>query len=165
MEHLDECSFVVGQCIMTDKEVERISAYTSFAVTYLLPLIALLLCCGMIRGLVGMNQRNERSVDLWAGIALKNSYYVKRAKTPDLWGAQFPGHRITLGASKGGTKWLRTAPKCSNNVTSAFFNTVNLLSKDLRFHHGGFGSTTGAPNLFIAPGAIQPRYAHDYQVH
>jgi len=72
----------------------------------------------------------------------------------------------------GGDKLLREPSKSPNNVTSAFFNTVNLLSKDLRFHHGGaklrpwgFGSTTGAPNLFIAPGAIQPRYAHDYQVH
>jgi len=46
--------------------------------------------------------------------------------------------------------------------------TVNLLSKKLMFHHegaklrpwdGGFCLTTGAPNLFFAPGAIQPRYA------
>jgi len=29
------------------------------------------------------------------------------------------------------------APKRSSNVTSAFFNGVNLLPKDLRFEHGG----------------------------
>jgi len=27
------------------------------------------------------------------------------------------------------------------------------------FDHRGAGSTTGAPNLFFAPGAIEPRYA------
>jgi len=41
-------------------------------------------------------------------------------------GAQFPGHRITVaGAEK------------SQQCTSAFFNTVNLLPKDLGFEHGG----------------------------
>jgi len=29
------------------------------------------------------------------------------------------------------------APKSPNNVTSTFFNKVNLLPKDLRFKHGG----------------------------
>jgi len=29
------------------------------------------------------------------------------------------------------------APKCPNNVTSTFFNTVHLLPKDLRFEYGG----------------------------
>jgi len=37
----------------------------------------------------------------------------------------------------GGGKWLRWAPKRPNNVTSTFFNTVNLLRKGLRFEHGG----------------------------
>jgi len=61
----------------------------------------------------------------------------------------------------GGAELLMEAPKSPNNVTSTFFNTVNLPSKDLRltigapnFDHGGAGSTRGAPNLFFAPGAI-----------
>ena len=29
------------------------------------------------------------------------------------------------------------APKSPNNVTSTFFNTVHLLSKDIKFEHGG----------------------------
>jgi len=37
----------------------------------------------------------------------------------------------------GGAELLREAPKSPNNVTSTFFNTVNLLSKELRFDHGG----------------------------
>jgi len=60
-----------------------------------------------------------------------------------------------------GAELLREAPKSPNNFTSTFFNTVNLVSKELRFahgesnvDHGGAGSTTGAPNLFFAPGAI-----------
>jgi len=40
-------------------------------------------------------------------------------------GEQFPGHRITM-----------RVPKCPKNVTSTFFNTVNLLPKELRFQHG-----------------------------
>jgi len=34
-----------------------------------------------------------------------------------------------------------------NSITSAFFNAVHLLPKDLRFQHGG-------PKLLLAPGAI-----------
>jgi len=45
------------------------------------------------------------------------------------------------------------APKSPNKVASNFFNTVNLLRKDLRFEHGD------APNLFLATGVILPRYA------
>jgi len=51
-------------------------------------------------------------------------------------GAQFPVHRITMGA-----------PKNPSNVTSTFFNTVHLLPKDLKFEHG-------ASNLLLVPGAI-----------
>jgi len=40
--------------------------------------------------------------------------------------AQFAGRRITTGV-----------PKSLNDVTSTFFNVVNLLSKDLGFEHGG----------------------------
>jgi len=60
-----------------------------------------------------------------------------------------------------GAELLLEAPKSPNYVTSTFFNTVNLPSKELRFEHrapnfdhGGNGSTRGAPNLFFAPGAI-----------
>ena len=71
-------------------------------------------------------------------------------------GAQIPGRQFATGALNhcGGAKFLRKPPKSPNNVTSTFFNTANFLSKELRFHHGGAGSTTGAPNLFFAPGAI-----------
>ena len=44
-----------------------------------------------------------------------------------LWGRQ-----ITAGS----VEWLRGAPKSPNNVTNAFFSTVHLLPKDLRFEHG-----------------------------
>jgi len=36
----------------------------------------------------------------------------------------------------GGAESLREPPKSPNKVTSTFFNTVNLLSKELRFEHG-----------------------------
>ena len=45
----------------------------------------------------------------------------------------------------GDAKWLRVAQKSPNNVTWTFFNTVNLLPKDLRFEHGG-------TNLASCPG-------------
>jgi len=58
------------------------------------------------------------------------------------------GDTITREPSHyGGAKWLREAPKSSNNVTSTFFNAVNLLAEELSFEHG-------APNLLLAPGAI-----------
>ena len=44
------------------------------------------------------------------------------------------------------------APKRPDNVASFFFNAVHLLRAGLRFEHG-------APNLFLALGAISPRYA------
>jgi len=53
-----------------------------------------------------------------------------------------------------GAELLLEAPKSPNNVTSSFFNTVNLPSKELRFDHRGAGLTRGVPNLFIALGAI-----------
>jgi len=40
--------------------------------------------------------------------------------------AQFPGRQLLL-----------EAPKSPNNVTITFFDTVNLPSKELRFHHRG----------------------------
>jgi len=40
----------------------------------------------------------------------------------------------------------------SNNVTCAFFNTVNLLPKDRRFERGG-------AKLVFVPGAIYARHA------
>ena len=63
--------------------------------------------------------------------------------------AQFPGRQSLWGRrmTAGDAKWLRRAPKSPNNVASTFFNAVHLLPKDLGFEHG-------APNLFLAPGAI-----------
>jgi len=60
-----------------------------------------------------------------------------------------PGANSLWGALNhcGSAELLREAPKSPNNVTSTFFNTVNLLPKELRFDHW-------APNLFVAPGAI-----------
>ena len=52
----------------------------------------------------------------------------------------------------GGAEWLRGAPKSPNDVTSAFYNTVHLLLKTSV-------SNMVAPNLLLAPGAIQPCYA------
>jgi len=53
-------------------------------------------------------------------------------------GAQLSGAVHYGGAeSLGGAELLREAPKSPNNVTSTFFNTVNLLSKELRFDHVG----------------------------
>jgi len=50
------------------------------------------------------------------------------------------GRRITAGVAEN-----------LNSITSAFFNTVHLLPKDLRFEHGG-------AKLASAPGAIQLRF-------
>jgi len=58
--------------------------------------------------------------------------------------------RGTWGHNSPGAESLRWTLKSLNNVRCAFFNTVNLLPKDLRFEHGG---------AKLAPGAIQPRYA------
>jgi len=41
-------------------------------------------------------------------------------------GAQLPGRRIIAGGAEN-----------PNSITSAFFNTLHLLPKDLRFEHGG----------------------------
>jgi len=61
----------------------------------------------------------------------------------------------------GYAELLLEAPKSPNSVTSTFFNTVNLPSKELRFDRRGaklrpWGRRfdQGAPNLFFAPGAI-----------
>jgi len=51
-------------------------------------------------------------------------------------GQQFSGQRITMGVLK-----------IPNYVTSTYFNTVRLLSKDHSFKYG-------APNLLLALGAI-----------
>ena len=50
--------------------------------------------------------------------------------------AQFSGRRITMGATKS-----------PNYATSTFFNTVYLLSKDLRFERGGRHLTSLRPWL------------------
>jgi len=42
------------------------------------------------------------------------------------------------GVTRGGTGGTNPrAPKSPKNVTSRFFNTVHLLSEDLKFKHGG----------------------------
>ena len=51
-----------------------------------------------------------------------------------------------------GAELLRGAPRSPNNVTSTFFNAVDLPLKDISFEHE-------APNLLLAPGAVLPRYA------
>jgi len=45
------------------------------------------------------------------------------------------------------------APKIPNNVTSAFFNTVHLLPKDLKFEHGG-AKVTFSPGRHLT--ALRP---------
>ena len=85
------------------------------------------------------------------------------AKREGARGARFPGRQFTMRTLNhcGNAELLREPPKSPKNVTSTFLSTENLLSKGRRFHHcrpnfdhGGAGSTTGAPNLFLAPGAI-----------
>jgi len=46
-------------------------------------------------------------------------------------GEQFSGRRITMGPPNH-----CGVPKSPKNVASTFFNTVNLLQKELRFEHG-----------------------------
>ena len=58
-------------------------------------------------------------------------------------GAQFPGHRMTVGDAEKSQQ---------SHITSTFFNTVHLLLKKLRWEHGG-------TNLLLAPDANWPRYA------
>jgi len=78
-------------------------------------------------------------------------------------GEQFPGLQFTMGALNhcGGVELLREPPKSPNNVTSTFLSTVNLLSKELRFHHGGAKLRPRgrrfdhrSAKLVLAPGAI-----------
>jgi len=47
-------------------------------------------------------------------------------------------------------------PKSPNNVASTLFNTLHLHPKDLMFEHG-------APNLLLAPGAIEPGHTPAYK--
>jgi len=56
---------------------------------------------------------------------------------------------LCQGRSEGGNA---RAPKSPNNTASTFFNTVQLLPKDLRFEYGG-------AKLASCLGRIQPRYA------
>jgi len=58
-------------------------------------------------------------------------------------GRTIPWRRITAGDAES----LHWAEKSLNNVTCTFFNTVNLLPKDLRFEHGD-------AKLASCPGAI-----------
>jgi len=67
------------------------------------------------------------------------------------------GRRIIAG----GAKWLRVAPKSPKIATCTFFNTVNLLPKDLRLEHGGakLASCPGR-NLAMLRPWIQPNVAY-----
>jgi len=47
------------------------------------------------------------------------------------------GHNSLRAESLWGDKLLQEAPKSPNNVTSTFFNTANLLLKELSFDRGG----------------------------
>ena len=62
-----------------------------------------------------------------------------RAVTTGGQGGTIPRAPIHYGSAESlrDAELLRKAPKSPNNVTSTFFNTVNLLSKELRFDHGG----------------------------
>ena len=92
------------------------------------------------------------SPDVFPNLNMSYSQGVRGVTTGGARVAQFPGRQITMGAVPqkfplpyrrgrsyhcGGTELLREAPKSPNNVTSTFFNTVNLLPKKLRFDHGG----------------------------
>jgi len=54
-------------------------------------------------------------------------------------GGAFPRAPINYGGAKSlrGAELLREQPKSPNSHTSTSFNTVNLLSKEFRFDHGG----------------------------
>jgi len=58
--------------------------------------------------------------------------HISRGVTGGQGGRKFPGRRVTMGR-----RITAGASKSSKNVTSTFFNTVNLLPKELRFEHGG----------------------------
>jgi len=47
------------------------------------------------------------------------------------------GGKISQAESLWGRRVTAWSPKSPNNVTSAFFNTINLLLKDFRLEHGG----------------------------
>jgi len=71
-------------------------------------------------------------------------------------GAQIPGCQFT-----GGAEFLLEAPKSPNNVTSTFFNTINLPSKELRFDRRdaklrpwGRRFDQGGVEFCFSPGAI-----------
>jgi len=53
-------------------------------------------------------------------------------------GGILPGRQVNMGVPNH----CGRAPKCPNNVTSTFFNTVDLLPKKLRFEHGEWGRQT-----------------------
>jgi len=68
------------------------------------------------------------------------------------------GRRATIPRATnyyGGAQLLLRAPKCPNNITSTFLNTVHLLQRDLSFEHWG------APDLLLTPDPIKPRFTPD----
>jgi len=73
----------------------------------------------------------------------------------EFFGLTFYHARVQQGGHNApGAESLRGAPKSPNNVTSAFFNTVHLLPKDLKFEHGSakLASCPGRHLTWLRPG-------------
>jgi len=73
--------------------------------------------------------------------------------------AQFPGRRINMVAPND---W--GASKSPYNDTSTFFNSIDLLPKDLKYEHGSTsGDSEGAwvghdPHIFAWPPVFPPQF-------
>ena len=102
-------------------------------------------------------------VDLYNGKWLRRFRSKRFGCNKGLLQGRNEGGHNSLGALNHcrGVELLLEAPKSPNNVTSTFFNTVNLPSKELRFDHRGAKPRPwarrfdqGAPNLLFAPDAI-----------
>ena len=83
-----------------------------------------------------------------------NCYKTQNAKTET---SQLTPHRGVTRWERGQNAPRETihcgASKSLNNVASAFFNTVHLLPKDLRFEHGGakLASCPGRHLTYVRP--------------
>jgi len=76
-------------------------------------------------------------------------------------GAQFPGRQFTMGALNhcGSCPKVPTMLQVLSSIQQICFRKSSGSTMEVpNFDHRGAGSTTGAPNLFFAPGAIEPRY-------
>jgi len=84
---------------------------------------------------------------------------ISRAQRGGKWGEipRAPNH--TGGAEiLRGRRMTAGVPKSPNNVTSTFFNTVDLLPKDLRFEHGG-GEIASCPGRHLS--SLRPYQSGD----